>query len=92
MKNKLGLWLLALVYWASMGCSSSPKLEDSEKGDDKQDEVVDFYKGADISWVTELESKGHKFYNVPKGIKLAPSNYGKKNDIDIFPIYMAMFL
>lgn len=31
-------------------------------------------------------------YNVKKGIKLAPSNYGKKNDIDIFPIYMAMFL
>lgn len=22
-----------------------------------------FYKGADISWVTEMESKGHKFYN-----------------------------
>ena len=63
MKNRLGLWLLALVYWASMGCSSSPKIEDSEKVDDKQDEVVDFYKGADISWVTELESKGHKFYN-----------------------------
>ena len=31
-------------------------------------------------------------YKMPKGIKLAPSNYGKKNDIDIFPIYMAMFL
>lgn len=31
-------------------------------------------------------------YNVKNGIKLAPSNYGKKNEIDIFPIYMAMFL
>lgn len=31
-------------------------------------------------------------YNVTKGIKFAPSNYGKKNNIDIFPIYMAMFL
>lgn len=31
-------------------------------------------------------------YKVKKGIKFAPSNYGKKNDIDIFPIYMAMFL
>ncbi len=31
-------------------------------------------------------------YDVTKGIKLAPSNYGKKGKIDIFPIYMAMFL
>ena len=31
-------------------------------------------------------------YGVTKGIKLAPSNYGKKDKIDIFPIYMAMFL
>lgn len=31
-------------------------------------------------------------YQVKKGIKLAPSNYGRKNTIDIFPIYMAMFL
>lgn len=31
-------------------------------------------------------------YGVKKGIKLAPSNYGKKGKIDIFPIYMAMFL
>ena len=31
-------------------------------------------------------------YGVKKGIKLAPSNYGKKGEIDIFPIYMAMFL
>lgn len=31
-------------------------------------------------------------YKLKKGIKLAPSNYGKKGEIDIFPIYMAMFL
>ena len=31
-------------------------------------------------------------YGVKKGIKLAPSNYGKKGEIDIFPIYMAIFL
>jgi arabinogalactan endo-1,4-beta-galactosidase len=36
------------------------KVEEPEK---EETEVVDFYKGADISWVTELESKGHKFYN-----------------------------
>ena len=39
----------------------------------------------------QLDVNGNK-YNVTKGIKLAPSNYGKKNEIDIFPIYMAMFL
>ena len=31
-------------------------------------------------------------YKVENGIKLAPSNYGNKNGIDIYPIYMAMFL
>ena len=61
MKSKLGLWLLASACWGLMGCSSSStKVEEPEK---EETEVVDFYKGADISWVTELESKGHKFYN-----------------------------
>ena len=61
MKSKLGLWLLASVCWGLMSCSSSSmKVEEPEK---EETEVVDFYKGADISWVTELESKGHKFYN-----------------------------
>ena len=61
MRNKLGLWLLASACWGLMGCSSSSmKVEEPEKEDT---EVVDFYKGADISWVTELESKGQKFYN-----------------------------
>lgn len=31
-------------------------------------------------------------YKIKKGIKLALSNYGKKGNIDIIPIYMAMFL
>jgi len=31
-------------------------------------------------------------YKIRKGIKLAPSNYGRKNGVDIYPIYMAMFL
>ena len=61
MRNKLSLWLLASACWGLMGCSSSSmKVEEPEK---ENTEVVDFYKGADISWVTELESKGHKFYN-----------------------------
>ena len=61
MKSKLGLWLLASACWGLISCSSSStKMEEPEK---EEIEVVDFYKGADISWVTELESKGHKFYN-----------------------------
>ena len=61
MKSKLGLWLLASACWGVMSCSSfSTKVEEPEM---EETEVVDFYKGADISWVTELESKGQKFYN-----------------------------
>lgn len=48
-------------------------------------------KSAGNSKSKSLETLMSK-YNVKKGIKLAPSNYGKKNDIDIYPIYMAMFL
>ena len=33
-----------------------------------------------------------KKYKVENGIKLAPLNYGNKDGIDIFPIYMAIFL
>ncbi|WP_287677916.1 glycosyl hydrolase 53 family protein [Bacteroides sp.] len=29
----------------------------------EKDDYEPFYKGADISWVTEMESQGHKFYN-----------------------------
>ena len=42
-------------------CSSTPKEEGEEKGD--ASETVDFAKGADISWVTQMESQGHRFYN-----------------------------
>lgn len=48
-------------------------------------------KSAGNSKSKSLETVMSK-YNVKKGIKLAPSNYGKKNNIDIFPIYMEMFL
>ena len=52
MKSKLGLWLLASACWGLMSCSSSStKVEEPEK---EETEVVDFYKGADISWVTLL--------------------------------------
>ena len=60
MKNKLRYWLLASACLAFMGCSSSSIKEEEQQ---PTEEVIDFYKGADISWVTELESKGQKFYN-----------------------------
>ena len=61
MKNIFGIVILASAMWMMLGCSSSSLKE--EPKEEKVEEVVDFYKGADISWVTELESKGHKFYN-----------------------------
>ena len=61
MKNIFGVVILASAMWMMLGCSSSSIKE--EPKEEKVEEVVDFYKGADISWVTELESKGHKFYN-----------------------------
>ncbi|MBQ8501896.1 MAG: glycosyl hydrolase 53 family protein [Bacteroides sp.] len=36
---------------------------DSTTNDEPATEVVSFAKGADISWVTEYEKAGHKFYN-----------------------------
>ena len=64
MNSKLGIWILASAMWAMVGCSSSSsKEEEPGKEEEKVEEVTDFYKGADISWVTELESEGHKFYN-----------------------------
>ena len=60
MKNKFKYWLLASTCLAFMGCSSSSIKEEEQQ---PTEEVIDFYKGADISWVTELESKGQKFYN-----------------------------
>lgn len=48
-------------------------------------------KSAGNSKSKSLETVMDK-YNVEKGIKFAPSNYGRKDNIDIFPIYMAMFL
>ena len=62
MKSKLGLWFLASALWGLMACSSSSS-KDMEEPEKEEVVVVDFYKGADISWVTELESKGHQFYN-----------------------------
>ena len=61
MKNIFGVLVLISTMWTISACSSSSTKE--EQNEEKVEEMVDFYKGADISWVTELESKGQKFYN-----------------------------
>ena len=61
MKNIFGVLVLISTMWTISTCSSSSTKE--EQNEEKVEEMVGFYKGADISWVTELESKGQKFYN-----------------------------
>lgn len=65
MKNIFGVLVFASALWGLTACSSSSSkdMEEPEKEEENTEEVVEFYKGADISWVTEMESKGHKFYN-----------------------------
>lgn len=58
-----GLALGAVLCFSACGNSGSSDKEDVNPVPEAP--VVDngFAKGADISWVTELESKGHRFYN-----------------------------
>lgn len=49
------LLLVSLAATLFVGCRNNEK---PAKGAD-----ADFAKGADISWVTEMEKNGHKFYN-----------------------------
>ena len=65
MKNIFGVLVFASALWGLTSCSSSSSkdMEEPGKEEENTEEVTDFYKGADISWVTEMESKGHKFYN-----------------------------
>ena len=50
--------LLAALLFAACACGNKPD-PDPEPGP----APVTFVKGADISWVTEMEGKGFKFYN-----------------------------
>ena len=59
MKKLLYLSLCFLIA-VSCGCEGDP---DTPEIPDVPDAGAVFAKGADISWVTEMESKGYKFYN-----------------------------
>ena len=58
-----GLVLGAMLCFSACGNSGSSSNEEENPAPDAP--VVDngFAKGADISWVTELEAGGHRFYN-----------------------------
>jgi len=61
-------YILMLVLCAlAFGCKKAGSGSDSKKKDTPSTvttiEVPSFAKGADISWVTEMESNGYKFYN-----------------------------
>ena len=64
-------WRNILLVVAGMamgwGCGSSSKKEVQDMEPDQPELPATgengFAEGADISWVTEMESKGHKFYN-----------------------------
>lgn len=57
--KKIFLYTAALVISLSCSCSKPG----SGSGDDTPEPSVSFVKGADISWYTEMESNGYKFYN-----------------------------
>lgn len=67
MKN--AVWVgVALVWCAAMGCSKSNDNSNQQKQDTTatyKAPVVSssFVKGADISWVTQMEASSYKFYN-----------------------------
>ena len=55
--NYLIRLLTSLVLLLTISCSN-----DTEN-DVKEEVKEEFYLGADVSWITEMEHQGHKFYN-----------------------------
>ncbi|WP_280766825.1 glycosyl hydrolase 53 family protein [Parabacteroides sp. PFB2-10] len=61
MKNVKRLAFLSCIALVLVACNSNKNSEsDSEE---EQTPTIEFAKGADISWVTEMEQKGMKFYH-----------------------------
>ncbi len=64
--KRISLSLMALLVSLSTvfaGCSDA---KDTPKPDQKPDntpEATSFARGADVGWLTQLESEGHKFYD-----------------------------
>lgn len=53
------------IAFAILACSSHSETDPNTGGlpDDENPTTIDFAKGADISWVTEMEHNGMKFHN-----------------------------
>lgn len=51
------------VAFAILACSSNNDSDSGEEPDNGGTTTASFAKGADISWVTEMEQNGMKFYN-----------------------------
>ena len=56
-------FLPALCLLAAVSCIQMPDGGKKDKTDTLAAEVPAFAKGADISWITEMESKGNTFYS-----------------------------
>ena len=58
-------FLSALLFLCCMCAPSSPDKPEKpvEPADTIEQTMPTFAKGADISWVTEMEAKGYTFYN-----------------------------
>lgn len=66
MKHMKFLTLFFSIAFTLLACSKENEIDslpdiDPDNGDETTE--VEFAKGADISWVTEYESKGYAFYN-----------------------------
>ncbi len=65
MKHMKFLTFFFCIAFAVFACSSNNETDPNAGGipDKEEPLATDFAKGADISWVTEMEHKGMKFYN-----------------------------
>lgn len=55
--------ILIFATMAAMASSCNHTAKDPDPDPEPQPVTTTFAKGADIGWVTEMESKGYKFYN-----------------------------
>ena len=58
--------LLYILFLLSAVCACDPAsyFDKDKKGEDEEEStVLPFAKGGDISWITEMEAKGYKFYD-----------------------------
>lgn len=55
--------VVSTILFTATCCGKNGGQEDDGKQDPPKEETVDFAKGADVSWITEMEADGRKFYS-----------------------------